>query len=271
MSIKGVACLDFTLVGNETVPDRRTIEPNLGYDVSLLKRVDLIVQGLGFVQYNTSTFKLFASLKYHPLSLPVSRFLLSRPEFKMFPSISEHNVSRTSGFLPPVPPLRSLPTYYKSWDNLVAHLSESIADKTLRSQVANLPVLSTSSLTSLEQLHRAFVVLGFLVHGYVWCDGSENPEPTVPAQLGQPYLEICDRLGMQTTLSYAGLCLWNWQIREYSGMNGHLANGSAVQNGHCTESEMHSRVKNALKNLDELDCLASFTGSRDEAVFYPSW
>ena len=180
-----------------------------------------------------------------------------------FPSIYNYEVSPTFGFLPPHPPLRSLPTQYKHWDELASHLSTSIAHKALRFEVDSLPIISSSKLTSLEQLHRAFVVLGFLIHGYVWCDGSDRPEPNVPPQLGEPYLEVCDRLGMQPTLSYAGLCLWNWQIKKSDVVNG--ANG--VVNGVNGTNEVNG-VKEHLSRLHDLNCLVSFTGTWDEAVFY---
>lgn len=174
-------------------------------------------------------------------------------------NISDYNVSPTLGFLPPSPPLKSLPPYYRLWDDLVSHLSHSIISKSLRQEVAQLPVIEATHLTKLEELHRAFVVLGFLVHGYVWCDGSEKPEPNVPPQLAEPYLQVCERLGMEPTLSYAGLCLWNWGFKDKKVVEGNGVNGVNGVNG---------SVNHGLSNLEDLDCLVSFTGTRDEAVFY---
>jgi indoleamine 2,3-dioxygenase len=176
-----------------------------------------------------------------------------------FPSMSDHGVSPTLGFLPPEAPLKSLPSYFSAWDGLASNIPTAIAAKSLRSDIARLPIISAAKLTNQAQLHRAFVVLGFLVHAYVWCDGSDRPEPNVPAQLGEPYVEVCERLGMQPTLSYAGLCLWNWQIIAGKRINGEMTNGAM---------EPDSDVKLALANLDNLECLVSFTGTRDEAVFY---
>lgn len=168
-----------------------------------------------------------------------------------FPIITDYSVSPDLGFLPPQPPLKYLPSYYQPWDDLASHLSRLISSKTLRSEIIKLPVLSASHLTSAGELQRAFVVLGFLIHGYVWCDGSDHPEPEVPPQLADPYLQVCERLGMQPTLSYAGLCLWNWQAKELEDAN-----------------NLNGDLKHGLGRLDCLDCLVSFTGTRDEAVFY---
>lgn len=169
-----------------------------------------------------------------------------------FPDIADHDVSPISGFLPPQPPLTRLSEYYTAWDDLAERLAESIASKSIRIEVDALPVLSASKLTTKPQLHRAFVVLGFLVHAYIWCEGSDLPEPNVPPQLAEPYLKVCERLGMQPTLSYAGLCLWNWTLKS---------KGHKESNGDTTRME-------DLGRLEDLDCLVSFTGTRDEAVFY---
>ena len=179
-----------------------------------------------------------------------------------FPAISDDNVSPSYGFLPDHPPLKALPSYYSQWDNLATDLSSLIAGKCLRPAVSRLPALSTAHITTQEQLHRAFVVLGFLIHAYVWCDGSDRPEPNVPARLGEPYLEVCERLGMQPTLSYAGLCLWNWQIRDTAAGNAVNGEGNHQVNG------VNEHITDGLSNLDNLDCLVSFTGTRDEAAFY---
>jgi indoleamine 2,3-dioxygenase len=183
-----------------------------------------------------------------------------------FPNISDYDVSPISGFLPTSPPLTYLPPPYSAWDDLARSLPQSIATKSLRAEINTLPVLPATHLASKPEIHRAFVVLGFLIHAYVWVDGSEHPEPNVPAQLGEPYLEVCERLGMQPTLSYAGLCLWNWRFKDSIPQ----MSGEAEVNG-VSEAEEAMRIEMTMKRLsklENLDCLVSFTGTRDEAVFY---
>ena len=67
---------------------------------------------------------------------------------------------------------------------------------------------------------------------------------------------------MQPTLSYAGLCLWNWQIKDTASRDGLDGEDDRQVNG------VEGSIKPGLGNLDDLDCLVSFTGTRDEAVFY---
>lgn len=138
-------------------------------------------------------------------------------------------------------------------DSLASELPQLIASRSFRAKVAKLPLLTTHALKSEAELHRAFVVLGFLIHAHIWCDGADEPEPDVPIQLAEPYVRVCDRLGMQTTLSYAGLCLWNWTYRSEPGSDGGLTNGYR---------------EDRPERLEDLDCLVSFTGTRSEAVFY---
>jgi indoleamine 2,3-dioxygenase len=183
-----------------------------------------------------------------------------------FPNIADYDVSPISGFLPTSPPLTYLSPPYSAWDDLARSLPQSIATKSLRTEIRALPVLPAEQIASKPELHRAFVVLGFLIHAYVWLDGSDHPEPNVPAQLGEPYLEVCERLGMQPTLSYAGLCLWNWGFKDsIPQMSGEAeVNGAA----HSEEVEKTAMIMKRLGNLENLDCLVSFTGTRGEAVFY---
>lgn len=165
--------------------------------------------------------------------------------------LSDYAVSPELGFLPSSPPLHSLPAYFSPWDDLSCRVPQLIASKTLRAEVAKLPLLSANRLSSEAEFHRAFVVLGFLVHAHIWCDGSDKPEPNVWPQLAEPYVQVCDRLGIQPTLTYAGLCLWNWKIRSEDGVNTDSLNGSRHQ---------------GVGTLDDLDSLVTFTGTRDEAV-----
>ncbi|ETN40229.1 uncharacterized protein HMPREF1541_04505 [Cyphellophora europaea CBS 101466] len=171
--------------------------------------------------------------------------------------LQAYNVDSTTGFIPSTPPLRALPAYFAAWDELAAQLPQLINTGALRAKVAGLELLDASRLHGTEELRRGFVVLGFLVHGYVWCgdvddgggrQGTAGKEGvTVPAQLAEPYLLVCKRLGLEgrETLSYAGLCMWNWGFRA----------------GETGERE-------GVPELEEMVSLVTFTGTRDEEVFY---
>lgn len=158
----------------------------------------------------------------------------------------KYDVDDVTGFVPSVPPLRELPSYFQQWDHFAAELPALIASHTLRERLGGLPLLDASRLVTKEELRRAFVVLGFLVHGYAWCEGSGvGVESVIPVQLAEPYLLVCERLGLQgrETLSYAGLCPWNWGLKEGGALRGVPA-------------------------LEQMESLVTFTGTRDEEVFY---
>ena len=178
--------------------------------------------------------------------------------------LGDYNISRTLGFLSATATLSSLPTYYKPWDVIAPRLFSLISGKTLRSAVGDLPLLDASHLMTKEELHRAFVILSFLVHAYVWCDGAERPESNIPDVLGEPFLHVCDRLGVEETLSYAGLCLWNWGLKEGEQVN----TDSQVEDGTNEHVTTRANVDDALKNMPQLTCYLNFTGTRDEEVFY---
>lgn len=84
--------------------------------------------------------------------------------------LSEYQVSLSSGFLPTDVPLERLPyEYYEPWESLAAALPQLIADGALIEQVSTLRLLTTDLLSTVEEWRRAYVVLGFLTNGYIFC------------------------------------------------------------------------------------------------------
>ena len=164
-------------------------------------------------------------------------------------NIEDYGLSRTLGFLSDTPPLTSFSdNNFSSCDDLVRHLPHLIASKTLRNEVRKLPELDVQSLATDAGRHRAYVVLAFLVHGYVWMDLPHDVDAEaalVPHQLAEPFLAICETLGVEPVLSYAGLCLWNWTPHG----------GSESYQGRCFQ-------------LENLASLGSFTGTPGEDAFY---
>ena len=150
-----------------------------------------------------------------------------------------YGVSRILGFLSPNRPLRSLPdTYYAPWDDLSPRLPDLLKNQQLEQAIADLPTLDTARLQSDLELQRAYTNLAFLVHGYVWSRSS--PCMAIPPQLSDPFLQVCAKLGMRPVVSYAGLCIWNWQSPDVA----------------------------AVPELNSMEMIASFTGTRGEAAFY---
>jgi indoleamine 2,3-dioxygenase len=83
-------------------------------------------------------------------------------------TFSEAKVEPT-GFLPDQPPLDLLPDpYYSPWEGLIENLPTLLKDQTIRSRVHQLPVLNERHLRTVPEWRRAYVILSFLAHGYIW-------------------------------------------------------------------------------------------------------
>lgn len=90
--------------------------------------------------------------------------------------LRKFSVSRNA-FLPENSPLKHLPNaYYEPWE-LVVHNLPGLIEKGetgIRRAVQQLPVLSTDRLKSEPEWRRAYMMLAFMTHAYVW--GGEKPE-----------------------------------------------------------------------------------------------
>lgn len=156
------------------------------------------------------------------------------------PNLADFDVSVENGFLPTQPPLEILSDeYYKPWEDIVKNLQGLILSKRLRGVVNKLPVLSTDYLQDAQEWRRAYSILGFITHAYIW--GGNKPAERIPAPITIPFLETCDILELPPVATYAGLVLWNWKP--------------------LFDSERTDTLSN-------LDMLHTFTGSMDEKWFY---
>ena len=89
--------------------------------------------------------------------------------------LDKYAVSSDHGFLPQGLPLQKLPAdYYEPWETLVVQLPHLIQSGTIRSLIDGLPVLTTTWLQTEPEWQRAYSVLGFLTHAYIW--GGEKPK-----------------------------------------------------------------------------------------------
>jgi indoleamine 2,3-dioxygenase len=90
------------------------------------------------------------------------------------PRLSEYDISPQNGFLPTELPLELLPDpYYEPWESVIRDLQSLILSKRLRQVVDRLPVLSMDLLLTEAEWRRAYSLLGFIAHAYVW--GGETP------------------------------------------------------------------------------------------------
>ncbi|KAK2068804.1 hypothetical protein P8C59_003424 [Phyllachora maydis] len=156
------------------------------------------------------------------------------------PQLSHYGISATHGFLPDELPLSRLPDpYYNKWEAVVANLQGLILSKRLRGVVDRLPVLSTIGLEDEAEWRRAYSLLIFMAHGYIW--GGESPCDRLPPALAVPLLQVSQRLEVLPVATYAGLCLWNFKPLF---------------------------VDEDIDQLENLATLNTFTGSLDESWFY---
>lgn len=95
---------------------------------------------------------------------PIENYLYPQEEW----TSNKYSIT-PNGFLPEQIPLRSLPDpYYGPWEALIQDLQTSLENRTLRSQVDQLPVLSIDQLVTKAEWRRAYVILSFLTHAYIW-------------------------------------------------------------------------------------------------------
>lgn len=156
------------------------------------------------------------------------------------PVLGDYGISPTRGFLPEVLPLTRLPDpYYNKWEAIAANLQALILSKRLRGVIDRLPVLSTIGLEHDAEWRRAYSLLAFMAHSYIW--GGDSPSDRLPASIAVPLLAVSSRLEVPPVATYAAVCLWNFKPLF---------------------------VDEDIDNLDNLATLNTFTGALDESWFY---
>ncbi|KAM7218321.1 Indoleamine 2,3-dioxygenase [Rhypophila decipiens] len=145
-----------------------------------------------------------------------------------------------NGFLPDRVPLSRLPDpYYAPWESLIQSLASHIQDNTIRDHINNLPVLALDRLHTEDERRRAYLILTFFAHGYIW--GGAEPADVLPPPVTVPLLRLSDILGLPPTATFASFNLWNFTCSHPSA---------------------------DFTDVDSLDALHTFTGTRDESWFY---
>jgi indoleamine 2,3-dioxygenase len=163
------------------------------------------------------------------------------------PELADYDVSPKTGFLPESLPVTRLPAYYDCWENAVAVLPALLLTKRIRNIVDKFPLLSLDHLTTEAEYRRAYSVLGFLGHAYIW--GVDEAKNRLPVQIAKPWIEVSEHLRLPAVATYAGLCLWNWkEILPFEEDVDFLKDGDAF--------------------LENLQTITTFTGSIDESWFY---
>lgn len=105
------------------------------------------------------------------ISAGLSHWTMIQP----IPVLSDYGISPEHGFLPIELPLEILPDpYYNRWEIIIENFQALLLSKRLRQVVERLPVLSTSRLQHPADWRRAYLLLSFITHGYIW--GGSKPE-----------------------------------------------------------------------------------------------
>ena len=158
-------------------------------------------------------------------------------------SLFDCQISPLTGFLPSTPPLSRLPgQYFAAWEELVFKLPELIKNKQLRREVNKLAELEFNSTTlqSDEEWNRAYTMLCFLGHSYIWMEGQKGIVDKVPQNIAIPWCAVSDHLHLKPVVSYCSTGLFNYVLRDPHGP----------------------------WNEDNIYANTTFTGTEDESWFY---
>lgn len=144
-----------------------------------------------------------------------------------------------NAFLPEsMPSRRFTDTYFEPWEVIAQNLPELIAGGHVHSAVSQMPLLKTDRLVGEAEWRRAYVVLAYMTHAYVW--GGQTPKDVLPPQITVPFLRVSRHLELPPVLSYAAANLWNFTSTHPQG---------------------------DLTDIESLETLVSLTGTRSEAWF----
>lgn len=148
-------------------------------------------------------------------------------------NLSKYGVSHNSGF---VPELYSQPldAHYQAWEDIAANLPKLLHEQALIQRVESTPNIELQRLRHESDWQRAYVLLAFIIHGLVHGCRQAN----ITSNIADPFLQICEHIGVEPVLSYAGLCLFN-----------------------CAKSDK-SNVLGGMRSI------VTFTGTIDEEAFY---
>ncbi|KAJ2455498.1 tryptophan 2,3- dioxygenase [Coemansia sp. RSA 2336] len=160
--------------------------------------------------------------------------------------LEDYDISPTHGFLPSEPPLKRLSDpYYAPWEEIMDRFNQYLLAHHIRRLVRKMPVLGTDRLATQAEYRRAFSILSFMAHAYVWGRNGAVSEPALeflPASIAVPWVATAEFLQLNPVVCCAGVCHWNWQILDPDADD--------------------------VMDIDNLGTIHTFSGSLDESWFY---
>ena len=160
--------------------------------------------------------------------------------------LNDFCISSKTGFLPPQPVKALQGDYFSEWEKLVQGLRLLIRDKCVKRAVEDLPEVEFSdrTLSTEEEWQRAYVILSFIAHSFIFetrnaSESSESPV-VLPSKVAVQWLRTAEYVGVPPAATYAAVVLYNYAIAD---------------------------PKKPL-NADNLKTSLTFTGSSEESWFY---
>jgi indoleamine 2,3-dioxygenase len=152
-------------------------------------------------------------------------------------SLADFGIDPVRGFVPAADPLRRLPAYYATWDDLGAELPALLLAGQARRWIERLPELDVSRLEGAGEDERALLLLTTFANAYVW--GGPAPAARLPRVVAVPLWHLTERMGRQPIVHHGSMVLHNWRRLDPAGE----------------------------PTLDNLALLQGFLGGSDEAWF----
>ena len=112
---------------------------------------------------------------------------------------------------------RQAAALFGAWEEVAAQLPGLLAARHVRAALRALPAAPPPDVwiaalrNDPRKLERAYLVLSFLAHAYVW--GEEPVATALPPQIAVPWCAVAERtpLGRLPVLTYASFNLHNWR------------------------------------------------------------
>ncbi|KAJ3257283.1 hypothetical protein HK103_004837 [Boothiomyces macroporosus] len=132
--------------------------------------------------------------------------------------LEEFGIDPHTGFLPNPPPTKHLPKYYEPWEYIVDNLNAFLVSGAIRERVRKLEILSLEYLSGIGEQRRAYCILSFIAHAYIYgVANADAVDPVLPESIAIPWFEIAKILQVKPVVSYASVGLWNWYLLDSNG------------------------------------------------------